>query len=142
MPSPDEKEILIQLAEIRQQVVSMLNSVEEVKSSVKEVLTLDRAVAELVIYHKQQSQDIDKQRAATEANHDAIEAVERKADEWINKGRGAWATVMILGSMAQAVILSAIFYTFNHLRTAEDSLLLMDHRIQLIEQRHKDNPRS
>lgn len=138
MPGQDDKEMLIQLAELRQQMTSMSTAVEEIKSSVKEVIALDRTIAELSIHYQMQSKEIQTQWGKIDTNHTAIEAVERKADGWINKGRGAWFTLMILGSLAQAAVLGCVAYTFSHLRAAEDSILLINQRIIQIEQHHKD----
>lgn len=138
MPGQEEKEILVQLAELRQAMVNINTSVDEVKASVKEVIQLDRTIAELSIYHQQTAKEIQTQWGKIDAQHLAIEAVDKKADEWINKGRGAWATLMILGGLAQATILGAIAYTFTHLRTAEDAVLLLNQRVVQIEQQHKE----
>lgn len=140
MPGQEEKEMLVQLAELRQQMTSMSTAVEEIKSSVKEVITLDRTIAELSIYHQQQSKEIATQWGKIDANHTEIEAVDKKADEWINKGRGAWATLMILGGLAQAAVLGCIAYTFTHLRTAEDAVLLLNQRVIQLEQHREKTP--
>jgi len=135
MPGQEDKEILVQLAELRQQMTSVNNSVDEIKSSVKEVLALDRTIAELSAHYQQTAKDIQTQWARIDANHTAVEAVDKKADEWINKGRGAWSTMMILGTLAQAMVLGSVAYTFNHLRAAEDAVLLMNQRVIQLEQR-------
>lgn len=134
MAGQEEKEMLVQLAELRQQMTAMGNSVDEIKSSVKEVIALDRTIAELSIHYQQQGKEIQTQWGKIDANHKEIEAVDRKADEWINKGRGAWFTLMILGGLAQAVVLGSVAYTFGHLRTAEDTVLLMNQRVIQLEQ--------
>lgn len=139
MPGQEEKEILVQLAELRQQMTNVNNAVDEIKSSVKEVLTIDRTIAELSIHYQQQAKEIQTQWGKIDSNHLATEAVDKKADEFINKARGAWATLLILGSLAQAALLGSIAYTFTHLRAAEDSVLLMNQRITLIEQQHKES---
>ena len=136
MPGQEEKEMLVQLAELRQQMVSMSNSVDEIKSAVKEVLSLDRTIAELSVHYQQQAREIRTQWDEIDAQHKATEAVDRKADEFINKARGAWATLLILGSLAQAALLGSIAYTFTHLRTAEDAVLLMNQRVTQLEQQH------
>ena len=132
--------MLVQLAELRQQMTSMSTAVEEIKSSVKEVIILDRTIAELSIYHQQTAKEIQTQWGKIDANHTDIEAVNKKADEWINKGRGAWATLMILGSLAQAAVLGCIAYTFTHLRTAEDAVLLLNQRVIQLEQHKEKTP--
>lgn len=140
MSGQEEKEMLVQLAELRQQMTAMSTAVEEIKSSVKEVITLDRTIAELSIYHQQTAKEIQTQWGKIDANHTDIEAVDKKADEWINKGRGAWATLMILGGLAQAAVLGCIAYTFTHLRTAEDAVLLLNQRVIQLEQHREKTP--
>lgn len=133
MPGQEDKEILVQLAELRQQMTAVNNSVDEIKLSVKEVLGLDRTIAELSVMNRHQTHEIQTQWARIDANHAAIEGVDKKADEWINKGRGAWFALMIVGTLAQAVVLGIVAYTFNHLRTAEDAVLLMNQRVAALE---------
>ena len=140
MAGQEEKEMLVQLAELRQQMTSMSSAVDEIKSSVKEVSTLDRTIAELSIYHQQHSKEIATQWAKIDSNHREIETVDRKAEEWINKGRGAWATLMILGGLAQAAVLGSIAYTFTHLRTAEDAVLLLNARVVQLEYHKESKP--
>lgn len=129
--------MLIQLAELRQQMVSMSTSVEEIKSSVREVIQLDRTIAELSIHYQQQAKEIQTQWGKIDADHKEIEKVDKKADEYINKARGAWATLLILGSLAQAALIGCVAYTFTHLRSAEDSVLLMNQRVIQLEQKIK-----
>lgn len=137
MPGQEEKEILVQLAELRQQMTNVNNAVDEIKSSVKEVLSIDRTIAELSIHYQQQAKEIQTQWGKIDSNNLATEAVSKKADEFINKARGAWATLLILGSLAQAALLGSIAYTFTHLRTAEDAVLLMNQRVTQLEQKAK-----
>lgn len=137
MPGQEEKEMLIQLAELRQQMVAMNTSVDEIKASVREVIQLDRTIAELSIHYQQQAKEIQTQWVKIDTDHKEIERVDKKADEFINKARGAWATLLILGSLAQAALLGSIAYTFTHLRSAEDSVLLMNQRVTQLEQKVK-----
>lgn len=139
MPEQEAKEILVQFAELRQKMTSVNNSVEEIKASVKEVLILDRTIAGLSIHQKQTSKQIQAHWERIDKTQKAVEAVDKKADEWINKGRGAWFTLMLIGSLAQALVLWGVVYTFNHLRTAEDTILIMNQRISQLEiAQHKD----
>lgn len=138
MPGQEEKEMLIQLAELRQQMLAVSNSVDEIKSAVKEVLSLDRTIAELSVRYQQQAHEIQTQWGRIDENHKSVEMVDKKADEFINKARGAWATLLILGSLAQAALLGSIAYTFTHLRSVEDAVLLMNQRVMQIEQQHKE----
>ena len=131
----DGQEVLIQLAELRAQMSSMSDSVNEIKSSVKEVIALDRTIAELSIHNQQQAREIQTQWNKIDSNQKDIEAVERKADEWINKGRGAWFTLMVLGGLAQIIVLASVAYTFNHLRTTEDSVLIINQRLTQLEKK-------
>lgn len=139
MPGQEEKEMLIQLAELRQQMVAMNTSVDEIKASVREVIQLDRTIAELSVHYQQQAKEIQTQWIKIDVDHKEIERVDKKADEFINKARGAWATLLILGSLAQAALLGSIAYTFTHLRTAEDAVLLMNQRVTQLEQQRKEN---
>lgn len=137
--------MLVQLAELRQQMTAMGNSVDEIKSSVKEVIALDRTIAELSIHYQQQAKEIQTQWAKIDTNHRDIENVEKaaqnstravdsKAEEWINKARGAWWTAMIFGGSIQLGMLAMMGWTFTHIRSAEDGVLLLNQRVIQLEQ--------
>ena len=130
----EDTEVKVQLAELNALVHSLAKSMEEIKTSVKEVVTLDRTIAELSTEHRHAVKEIHTQWVKIDDNQKDIEAVNRKTDEWINKGRGAWFTAMILGSLAQAAILGMIAWTFSHMRSAEDSILLMKEQLSRVEQ--------
>lgn len=137
MPATEEEKLLVQMAELRSQVSSLSNDIGEIKASVKEVITLDRTIAELTIYNQQHEAEIRTQWVKIDGCRTDIAKVDSKADEWINKGRGAWFTLMILGSLAQAAVLGCVAYTFSHLRSAEDAILLMNQRVIQLEQKVK-----
>ncbi len=138
--APEDREMLVQIAELRQQMTNMAGAVEEIKSNVKEVISLDRTIAELSIHYQMQSKELQTQWVKIDSNQIGIDRVDRKADEWINKGRGAWFTLMILGGVAQATVLGCVAYTFNHLRSAEDAILLINQRVVQIEQHREPRP--
>ena len=71
MPVQEEKEMLVQLAELRQQMAAMSNSVDEIKSAVKEVLGLDRTIAELTVHYQQQAREIQTQWGKIDAQDKA-----------------------------------------------------------------------
>lgn len=137
MPGQEEKEILIQLAELRQQMNAVNTSVDEIKMSVREVVQLDRTIAELGIHYQQQAREIQTQWRKIDENHKDTESVDKKADEWINKAHGAWWMAILFGSLIQAGVLGMIAWTFMHVRTAEDGILLLNHRVIQLEQQQK-----
>ena len=124
-----DQEVLIQLAEMRQQMCSLNQSLDEMKMIVKEVLALDKAIAELSVRHKQTIEETGLQWSRIDALTMHVNQVDKKADEWINKGRGAWSTVIVLGSVIQAAVFSFVMYTFSHMRTAEDAVLVMQQQL-------------
>jgi t-SNARE complex subunit (syntaxin) len=137
-PGSEDQEVLIQLAEMRQEMNSMGAALQEIKNTVKEVVTLDRTIAELSIYHQQQAKEIQTQWAKIDTQQKDIEKVERKSDEWINRARGAWSTGVILGSTAQIIVLAMVGWTFNHIRDAEDEIIRLKSQVMQIEQRQTD----
>lgn len=130
--SDDDKALQIQLAEMRQQMIAISASIDEMKSAVKEVLVLDKQIAELAVKYRQTAEQTAVQWSRIDTLALAVQNVDKKADEWINKGRGAWTTLMILGSLVQAGVFSFIMYTFTHLRAAEDAVLLMEQKVEML----------
>lgn len=131
------EDLAVQLAKLQEQVASMAASVEDVRTSVREVLTLDRTIAELNILHQQQSREVATMWAKIEAAKKDIDLVDRKADSWINKGRGAWFAAVLLGSIAQIAVLAMISWVFTHINTNEDQVQLLQYKVQILEQKVK-----
>jgi len=125
--------VLIEIAQLREQVSSIAGNLDDVKSSMKEVLVLDRTIAELGVRHEQQARELATQWTRIDALASAGAGTERKVDEWVNRGRGAWFVTMFLGAFAQSLVLGAVAWTFNHVRAAEDASLLLGHRVTQLE---------
>jgi len=125
--------VLIEIAQLREQVSSIAGNLDDVKSSMKEVLVLDRTIAELGVRHEQQARELATQWTRIDALASASAGTERKVDEWVNRGRGAWFVTMFLGAFAQSLVLGAMAWTFNHVRAAEDASLLLGHRVTQLE---------
>lgn len=131
------EDLAVQLAKLQEQVASMAASVEDVRTSVREVLSLDRTIAELSVMHRQQTTEIAQQWTRIDAMKGAIDGTDRKTDELINKARGAWFTAVILGGLAQIAVIAMIGWVFTHVNLAEDQLHLLQYRVQQLEQKVK-----
>ena len=131
------EDLAVQLAKLQEQVASMAASVEDVRTSVREVLSLDRTIAELSVMHRQQANEIAQQWTRIDTLKSALEVTDKKSDAWINKARGAWFTAVILGSIAQIAVLTMIGWVFTHINLAEDTVHLLQYRVQQIETKVK-----
>lgn len=134
MTIQNESDIIVKLALVSQQVNAMSGTVEEIKATVSEVATLNRTIGELTLMYKQQLQENATQWQKIDANAEGVRLAHEKVDAWVNKGRGAWATLAILGGVVQVLVLAAMSYAFTHLRQVEDSLLLLDQRVKTMEE--------
>lgn len=131
------EDLAVQLAKLQEQVASMAASVEDVRTSVREVLSLDRTIAELSVRHRQHASEIAQQWTRIDTLKGSVDATDKKSDEWINKARGAWFTAVILGSIAQIAVIAMIGWVFTHVNLAEDQLYLLQYRVQQIESKVK-----
>ncbi len=131
------EDLAVQLAKLQEQVASMAASVEDVRTSVREVLSLDRTIAELSVMHRQHTTEIAQQWTRINGLKTFVDVTDKKTDEWINKARGAWFTAVILGGLAQIAIITMIGWVFTHVNLAEDQLHLLQYRVQQIEQKVK-----
>ena len=133
-----------QLAQIHEQIKNLATTVNDVKVSVGEVAALDRTLAELAVRHVQMDKEVALQwsklstcitevAAVDSKVMHQIQTVNSKADEWINRARGAFWTALMLGSFAQTVVIGAIAWTFTHLRSAEEDLSLVKYRVTVLE---------
>jgi len=134
MSQQNESDMLVQLALMRQQMGTMSSTVDEIKASVSGVASLDKTISELTILHQQQIKENLSQWQKIDANADAVRKANEKVDAWVNKGRGAWATLAVLGGVVQLVVIATVAYIFTHLRTTEDNLLLLNHRVIQLEE--------
>lgn len=142
MTIQNESDMLVKLALVSQQVNVMSGTVNEIKTTIMEFATLDKKLAELMILQQQQLNENTTQWQKIDATAEAAIKANEKVDAWVNKGRGAWATLAILGGVVQVAVIAAVTYMFTHLRTTEDNLLLLNHRVIQLEepQRPKVKP--
>jgi hypothetical protein len=128
-----QQQVLTELAVLKAQLSGVVSSIDEVKTSVGQVLVLDRTLAELSVRHEQQQRELATQWKRIDDVEKFQESTNAKADEWINRGRGAWYVAVALGSFVQVLVLAISAWVFSHVRAAEDSLLLINHRVTQLE---------
>lgn len=131
----EENQIISQLAKLASQMESVIVSIDDLKTTAKEGAAVSKSVAELCIYYQQQKDDITSVEKSVEMCEASIITVDRKADEWINKFKGSWFTLLLLGGLAQTIVLGLIVWTFNNIRTVQDLTLTHELRIKTIELR-------
>jgi hypothetical protein len=130
---PTDESVLVQLTELKQQLHAVASSVDEMKASMREVITLDKTLAELIIHQQNAAQQASASQRAIEKNALDIREVEQHTDAWINRARGAWWATALLASVAQAAILGMISWVFLHVSAVEDEVLLLKHRMSNVE---------
>jgi hypothetical protein len=121
----DQVNVASQLAQLTQQIRGLVDTTNDIKTSLKDVASLDRAVGSLILRHEQAHKEITLQWNRVDALKEDVEMVDRKHDEWINKARGAYWTFMLLGGLAQAAIVTAIGWTFVNVKTNNEEVMLL-----------------
>ncbi len=133
MDQDQQQQVFTTLAVLREQLQTVMERMEELKAGVSEMLTLDRTIAELSVRHEQQTRELSTQWARIDGLAKEQDVTTRTVDAWVNRGRGAWVMAVSLGTMAQALVLASVAWTFNHVRAAEDAVLLLNQRVQMLE---------
>ena len=131
----EDTQIIRQLSGLVHQMEAVILSIEELKAATKEGTAVAKSVAELTIHHIQQAKDIAALEVANDDCKASVITVDRKADEWINKFKGSWFTLLLLGGLAQTIVLGLIVWTFNNIRTVQDLTLTHELRLKTIEMR-------
>jgi hypothetical protein len=130
---PTDESVLIQLTELKQQLNAVASSVDEMKTSMREVITLDKTLAELIIHQQNTAQQASASQRAIEKNATEIREVATHTDAWINRARGAWWATALLASIAQVAVLGMISWVFLHVSAVEDDVLLLKYRMSNVE---------
>lgn len=130
MTIQNESDMLVKLALVSQQVNLMSATVNEIKATVIQFAALDKKLAELMILQQQQINENTTQWQKIDMTADGVTKANEKVDAWVNKGRGAWSILPILGGVVQILLIAIVTYIFTHLRTTEDNLLLLTQRVE------------
>lgn len=119
-----------EFALLRQQVEGMETTLTEIRDTV-------RKHAEVQFRQAQHTDEIKAlQQNQLSTGHD-VDAAHRKVDEVVNKAKGALWILIIMGGAIQALAFTAIGYTFSNMQASKDSLLLLQYRTTVIEQKVK-----
>ena len=66
-----------------------------------------------------------------------VDGVKTETASWINKGKGVWFVASILWGIIQAGVIASVSFMFTEIRSMHDWRIAADHRIEVIELRHK-----
>jgi tetrahydromethanopterin S-methyltransferase subunit F len=160
----EEKQVAVELAQLKEQVKTVGENVAEIKSTMSALISLDKTIAELAIYSKQTQDNIrllwerydevKSWQGSHEADtakirkeiEDAIDtqkgecakeilATDRKVDAWINQARGAsWAAGIILG-VVQVAIVAAVAWVFTNVTEIRERSQIHNLKIERLEQK-------
>lgn len=145
-PMPDNdsntNDLAVALAQLKEQLKNVASSVEQIKSSVAQVVALDRTIAELSIHNQNLRDDvkllwtrIDEHKSAHERHRTAVDTVDDKVEALTNKARGAmWVLGITLGTF-QTIVLVSLAWVFNHVNDSDVTNKLQQQRIEQLEQR-------
>lgn len=159
----EQKEVAIELAQLKQQVKTVGENVAEIKATMTALISLDKTIAELAIYSKQTQDNIqllwqrveetkEWQRqhehdtaqirksiedAIDEQRHECSKEVlvtDRKVEAWINQARGAsWASGIILG-LVQIALIASVAWVFTNVTEVRERSQIHNLKIERLEQ--------
>jgi hypothetical protein len=149
-----DESIAVEMAQIRAQVDMVAKNVEDIQTSVKQIITLDKTIAELAVYSTQTKETLSGLQNRSEevrdwmSRHEAqslrdeariielIDRVDEKLDAVVNKGRGALYVGGLLFTISQAMITFAVSWTFSHVNEADSMNRVIAYRVEQLE--HKN----
>lgn len=141
----------VDMAQLKEQMRAVAGDVSDIKSALKELVQLDKTLAELSIHNQntqktitmlwekhdaiktwQTQHELDMSRNKVEAEKD-LDKVADKVEEWINKGKGAlWVAGIFIG-VIQISIVASIGWVFTHLSAAEQMNVVQQLKIEQLE---------
>lgn len=160
----NDQNVAVELAQLREQVKAVSEGVGEIKTSVAALISLDKTIAELAIYSRQNQDNVrllwerleetQQWQKAHERElgsvhktaHDALDSVrdeiskeilvtDRKVESWVNQARGAsWAAGIILG-IVQVLVFAAMAWVFTNVTALRESGQLNTLRLDRLEER-------
>ena len=150
-----DENLAVELAQLREQMKAIAENVETIKTSVAQIMQLDRTIAEMGV----RNDHIDKEVAtmwsridshkAWEQSHDheslevrqriadSITKVDAKVEAVVNKGRGALWALGISFSVVQAVVAASIIWAFSHVSEADSVNTVQQYRNEQLEAANK-----
>lgn len=140
MSDQQNKDLAVQIARFGEQLRNLAAGVEDIKTSVKPVAALDRAIAEMSIHNQNARKDIEslwqridegqKERSALE---EGIGAVDGRVSEMTSAAKGAmWVLAIVFGAL-QTMMLAAIVWVFTHINEGDILNRLQQQRIDELE---------
>ena len=121
--------------EMKEEFVLLRQQVQGMDSTLKAIAKGMEDHAAMRFQQEQHTRDLMVLETAQTTHEKDITAAHRKVDEWLNRGRGALWAGIIFGGIIQGLVGAAIGYTFSHMRTAEDAVLLLTYRMNTVETR-------
>lgn len=162
MADGHDQNVVVELAQLKEQVKAVGENVSEIKATMTAIISLDKTIAELAIYSKQTQDNIqllwskyddvktwqqahehhssDVRKSISEAIDQTkaecsreILVTDRKVDAWINQAKGAsWASGVILG-VIQIVIVAAVAWVFTNVTEMREKSQVFQLKIQQLE---------
>ena len=141
MGDQHNNDLAIQIARFGEQLRSVATSVEDIKSSVKPVAALDRAIAEMSIHNQNARKDIellwarvDEGKKEREALEERIGEVDDRVAAMKNTAKGAmWVLGVVLG-IVQTFMVGSIVWVFTHINEGDILNRLQQQRLEVLEQ--------
>ena len=134
-------DLAVQIARFGEQLRSVAASVEDIKTSVKPVAALDRAIAEMSIHNQNARKDIellwarvDEGKRGRDALADEIGGVDGRIAAMRNTAKGAmWVLGIVLG-VVQTLMVGSIVWVFTHINEGDILNRVQQQRIEVLEQ--------
>lgn len=146
-----DNNLAVELAQLREQMKGIAVSVESIKESVSQIMTMDKSIAELLIHTEQVKKEagmlwdrVDELKQ-WDIKHDhesglkqaevnvQISLVDSKIEAVVNKGRGALWIGSMLFIVVQGLIVGSISWIFTNTSDTISNNKVITYRLEQLE---------
>jgi hypothetical protein len=144
-----EQDLALQMTALREQMIAMAQNLEAIKTSVSQIVNLDRTIAELSIHRdalqkdiavlwKRVDEDRENGREADEKLAEKVGGVRTDLDKHVNTITGGSRVAAWVFTAVQAGIMAAGLWVFSTVSQTSTELKIISQRLYQLEQQSKE----
>ena len=141
----EDQDVAVAIAQMREQMNGVMGTLEEIKESMAQLISIDRTVAELLIHKDSAKRDIemlwtrlDDAKVRDDKLKERIDIVDREHEKFVNTFNGGMRVFLTIAGILQASVIGAVIWAFTHIGDADTLNRVQEQRIQVLEQQVRD----
>ena len=141
----EDRDVAVAIASLQEQMNGVMGTLEEIKESMAQLISIDRTVAELLIHKDSAKRDIemlwvrhDEAKARDDKLKERIDEVDRGHEKFVNTFNGGMRVFLAIAGILQASIIGSVIWAFTHIGDGDTLNRVQEQRIQVLEQQVRD----